>query len=101
MLLNEVRKQPSAVFQYGKALAEYAPDVVYDIYKAEIVGAAEDAADRHAYKRVCASIRELNAAGGTEKTMQLIDELSGTYKRRPAMLDELDTLRRKLKKQRK
>lgn len=98
LLLNEVRKQPSAVFQYGKALAEYAPDVVYDIYEAEIVGAAADAADRHAYKRVCASIRELNVAGGTEKAMELIDELSETYKRRPAMLDELATLRRKLKK---
>lgn len=96
LLLNEVKQHPGTVFQYGKALAEYAPDMVYDIYKAEIVSEATDATDRHDYKRVCTSIAELNAAGGMEKALELIDELSETYKRRPAMLDELATLRDKL-----
>ncbi len=98
LLLNEVTQSPSTVFQYGRALAEYSPEVVFDIYKLEIVRAAAEASDRHGYKKICASIRELNSAGGTQEALKLIDEFAEKYKRRPAMIDELNTLRHKLTK---
>jgi hypothetical protein len=98
LLLNEVKEHPSTVFQYGKALAEYSPEAVYNIYRSEIVRGAAEASNRHEYKRVCTSIRELSAAGGMEEALMLIDELGEKYKRRPAMIDELNTLLRKLTK---
>jgi hypothetical protein len=98
LLLNEVLQQPSAVFQYGKALSEYAPDVVYGIYRAEITNAAAAASDRREYKKVCSAIRELSKSGGTEEALKLIGELADAYKRRPAMIEELNSLLQKLRK---
>lgn len=99
LLLEEVRKEPAAVFQYGKALAASAPDEIYRTYREEIVSMAASAAERRAYQSVCASIRELSAAGGTGQALALIDELAEAHKRRPAMLDELAACRRRLAKQ--
>ncbi len=98
LLLHEVQEVPSAVFQYGKDLAKYSPEVVYSLYRAEIRKLAATATDRRGYKKVCTAIRELHTAGGIQEAQAQLNELMQTYKRRPAMVDELAILLGKLKK---
>ena len=65
----------------GTSLARYIPEIVYNLYRAEIELDAAEATDRREYKKVCTCIRELSAAGGTQEALQLIDKLAGTAAR--------------------
>jgi len=57
-----------------------------------------EANDRGKYSQVCNNLRKYFEAGCVAGVAGLIDELRVVYKRRPAMLDELDKLEKKLKK---
>lgn len=101
LLFEETEKHPEMVFTYGKQLAEHYPDAVYAVYRAQIMEQASKSSDRKKYKKVCGSIKALYEAEGTEIAMNLIDEFSQSHIRRPAMLEELANLKKKLHKARK
>ena len=96
LLLEEVKRASSAVFQYGKKLAKHYPQIIYELYRIEITKAAKESGNRSQYGKLCGLIRELHQAGGKDEALALADQFIQEYKRRPAMLDELAKLKRKL-----
>ena len=101
MLLEETRKHPSSVFTYGKQLSADYPNETFGICLDEIRKQADEADNRTKYKKVCGNIKKLFEYGGVAETDAIIPELKGIYPRRPALLEELDSLRLKLAKKRK
>jgi len=99
-LLNEVHKYPATVFTYGKHLSAEFPDAVYEICLDEIRKQAVEADNRIKYKKVCGSIKNLFEYGGVVEADNIIVELKEKYPRRPAFLDELNSLTVKLSKKR-
>jgi hypothetical protein len=98
LLLEKVREYPSSVFTYGKQLAkEYAAET-FAICLEMIYKEAAEADNRTKYKKVCGKIKKLFEFGGTEEADIAIAELITKYPRRPAMLEELDSLEVKLAK---
>ena len=96
LLLEEVKRNISSVFLYGKKLSKHYPAVIHGLFSLEIIRAARKSRNRGEYKRVCGLLRELYQADGKEEALALADEFMLEYKRRPAMLDELANLKRKL-----
>jgi hypothetical protein len=97
-LLEVVRRHPSYVLHYGKQLAGSFPAETYAMYEACILEEVQAATDRRKYRQVCRTIKEFSAAGAKEKAIELIDRLAAMYPRRPAMLEELLGLKKKLGK---
>jgi len=97
LLLDEVKKRQHTIFTYGAFLAGTYPDEVYCIFWDEIKALAERASDRSMYRDVCNKIRLLADAGGLEDAEALIDLLRQRNQRRPAFLDELKQVEKKLK----
>lgn len=97
--LPEVIKQHKSYIMYhGKQLAESFPDEAYGIYEEYILEEAKEATDRRKYKSVCGIIKNLSEAGAKIKAIEMIGHLSKVYQRRPAMLEELAGLKKKLGK---
>ena len=97
-LLEVVNQHKSYILDYGKQLAESFPSDAYRIYEEYIFEEAEEATDRRKYKNVCKIIKNFYQAGATGEAIELIDRLSGMYQRRPAMIEELATLKSRLKR---
>lgn len=97
-LLSVVREHPSYLEHYGKQLAMAYPDEVYSIFEKYILKEAKQATCRRNYKGVCGLIKKMAKAGGGKEALNLIEHLSQTYPRRPAMLEELTGLKRKLER---
>lgn len=95
-LLDVVRQYKSYVMEYGKQLAESFPEDTYELYEAYILEEAKEATDRGKYKKVCSIIKGLSEAGARSKAFAVTDKLREMYQRRPAMLEELDKLKKKL-----
>lgn len=100
-LLAVVRIYPSSVFDYGKQLSAEFPDDIYVICSEEIRRQAAEADNRIKYKRVCGLINKLFEFGGVAESGHLITELKEKHPRRPAMLEELDSLGARLAKKKK
>ncbi|HOU09571.1 MAG TPA: SWIM zinc finger family protein [Clostridiales bacterium] len=98
LLFTELQKHPDMIFVFGNKLARHHPKEVYDIYWNEIVKESAEATDRRKYRYICRLIRELYDAGGKAEALQLIHFLRQSFNKRPAMLDELGKLLKKLKK---
>jgi hypothetical protein len=97
-LLEAVRQCPSNIVVYGKKLAAQYPEATFQIYENYISEAAAAANDRRKYKGVCSLLKNLAAAGGITMALELIRNFTTRYPRRPAMLDELSKLGKKLTK---
>jgi len=95
-LLDIIIKNKSYITDFGKQLAESFPKETYGIYEEYIVEQAKEATDRGKYKNVCKIIKNFYEAGGKAEAIEIIDRLSRIYQRRPAMLEELAGLKRKL-----
>lgn len=95
-LLEVVKRHKSYIVYYGKQLAKGYAEEAYDIYEEYIAEEGREATDRRKYKEVCRIIKSYSEAGAKEKALLLIDRLSQMYPRRPAMLEELASLQRKL-----
>jgi hypothetical protein len=100
-LLEEVQRHPQSVFDYEKQLVERFPAQTYALYLDVIRQQATEANNRIKYKKVCALIKKLFNLGGVSEAINGIAELKVKFLRRPAMLDELDSLTRKLEKKKK
>jgi hypothetical protein len=97
-LLEAVKKDIASIEYYGKKLAAKYPEAAFQIYEEYILKEVGEASDRRKYKRVCSLLKGLAGAGGKTQALELIQRLSRLYPRRPAMLDELEGLRKKLTK---
>lgn len=95
-LLEVVRRHPAYILDYGQQLAGCFPAETYAMYEACILEEAQEATERRKYRQVCRMIKEFAAAGAKEKAVELIDRLVTMYPRRPAMLEELAGLKKRL-----
>lgn len=95
-LLEVIKQHKSYIMYHGKQLAASFPDETYEIYKEYILEEVKEATDRRKYKNVCKMIKNFYEAGAKAEAIAMIDQLSGMYSRRPAMLEELAGLKRKL-----
>lgn len=95
-LLDVVKQWPSLILYYGKRMAINFPEETHKIFEEYILKEAHAATDRRKYKQVCRMIKDFAQAGAKEKATNLIDRLSEMYVRRPAMVEELGGLKRKL-----
>ncbi|MBM7567070.1 hypothetical protein [Paenibacillus sacheonensis] len=97
-LLNVVKDNAIFIEHYGKQLASRFPAETYMIYEHYIMNEAAAATERRKYKGVCKLLKSYYNAGAREEAMALIRHLIEKYPRRPAMLDELESLSRRLVK---
>ncbi|KNY28995.1 hypothetical protein [Pseudobacteroides cellulosolvens] len=97
-LLDVIMKHKSYITDHGKQLAESFPEETYKIYKEYILEEAKEATDRGKYRSVCKIIKNFYEAGAKTEAIEMIDRLNGMYQRRPAMIEELAGLKKKLSK---
>ncbi|WP_166241001.1 hypothetical protein [Paenibacillus turpanensis] len=97
-LLQVVQEHPNLIEDYGRQLSVLFPEETYTIYENYIEEQAATATDRRKYKGVCKLIRGYSAAGAKTAALAAIQRLIEKYPRRPAMVDELEGLRKKLVK---
>lgn len=97
-LLALVKQYPSYVPHYGGQLASSYPDETFAIYEKYIQEEAQAATERRKYRQVCRIIKDFAAVGAKTKAVEMIDCLSEIYSHRPAMLEELAELKRRLGK---
>jgi hypothetical protein len=100
-LLEEVKKHPASIFDYGKQLTVQFAEQTYTHCHDVIRVQASEADNRSRYKNVCGLIKKLFEFGGVAESEAIIAELKMKFPHRPAMLDELDALLVKLNKKRK
>jgi hypothetical protein len=97
-LLDVIMKHQSYIIDHGKQLAVSFPVETYKIYEEYLLHEAKEATDRGKYRNVCKIIRNFYEAGAKSEAIEMIDQLSGMYQRRPAMIEELAGLKGKLSK---
>jgi hypothetical protein len=88
-LLSFVKRNPHYIEKYAEKLSNHSKQEVIEIYKDYIKSAASAAGNRSAYRGVCDKIKEYIKAAGKQEQEELIQELRGLYKKRPAFIDEL------------
>lgn len=95
-LLEDVIENPYDLFYYGKYLVKDYPQQIYELCYKAISDNCAQAKDRREYKKVAKQISQLIKWNGQDRAKALIEELKRTYPRRPALLDELGKIERKL-----
>lgn len=70
---------------------------IYDLCYEKISKNCVEAKDRREYKKVTKQIAQRIKWKGNDTAKALIDELKRTYPRRPALLDELGKVEKRLK----
>jgi hypothetical protein len=97
-LFEQVGIHPKFIFLYGKLLSLYYTDEVREICLDEIRRQTAEASTRGQYKKVCGNIKKLAEYSEFDDAYAVIAELKKAYPRRPALLEELDSLVIKLEK---
>lgn len=95
-LLEDVQDNPYDLFYYGKFLVKDYPDQIYELCYRMIMDNCSQAKDRREYKKVAKQISQLIKWKGTDTAKKLITQLKQNYPRRPALLDELGKVAKKL-----
>ena len=95
-LLEDVMKNPYDLFYYGKYLVKEYPEQVYELCYKEISESCAQAKDRREYKKITKNIAQLIKWKGNDTAKSLIEELKQRYPRKPALLDELEKVEKKL-----
>lgn len=95
-LLDDVENNPYDLFYYGEFLVKDYPEQIYEICYNVIWDNCAQAKDRREYKKVAKQILQLIKWNGKEKSKELVARLKETYPRRPALLDELGKVEKKL-----
>ena len=95
-LLDDVMENPYDLFYYGKYLVKDYPEQVYELCYKEISESCALAKDRREYKKITKNIAQLIKWKGNDTAKSLIEELMQRYPRKPALLDELEKVEKKL-----
>ena len=95
-LLEDVMENPYDLFYYGKYLVKEYPEQVYELCYKEISESCAQAKDRREYKKITNNIAQLIKWKGNDTAKSLIEELMQRYPRKPALLDELEKVEKKL-----
>lgn len=96
LLLKAVSENPYDLFYYGQFLVKDYPDEIYDLCASYIREKCAQATDRRLYKKVCKDLLQLIKWKGNVTAKMLVKEFRETYSRKPALLDELQKVEKKL-----
>ncbi|TAH60700.1 MAG: hypothetical protein EWM50_06430 [Gottschalkiaceae bacterium] len=95
-LLEDVTNNPYDLFYYGKHLIYDYPEQIYALCYKVISSNCAQARDRREYRKVTKDISQLIKWNGNDIAWKLIAELKQTYPKKPALIDELEKVERKL-----
>ena len=98
-LSDDVMENLYDLFYYGKYLVKDYPEQVYELCYKEISESCAQAKDRREYKKITKNIAQLIKWKGKDTAKLVIKELKQTYPRRPALLDELEKVEKKLQEE--
>lgn len=96
LLLKAVSENPYNLFYYGQFLVKDFPNEMYDLCASYIREKCSQATDRRLYKKVCKDLQQLIKWKGKTTAKMLVEEFKETYSRKPALLDELQKVEKKL-----
>ncbi|MGG7621276.1 SWIM zinc finger family protein [Bacillus coreaensis] len=91
-ILDFVRANPAYIEVYDKKLVKHFKEEIIEIYQKYIHSVARQSSNRKDYQGVCQKITRYKKLSGKPKQQELISELMGLYKKRPAFIDELGKL---------
>ncbi|MEK4870268.1 SWIM zinc finger family protein [Niallia sp. FSL W8-1348] len=92
-MLDFVENNPSYIEDYAEKLVKVFKEEVIEIYKKYIHSIASISSNRRAYQGVCHKITRYKKIAGKPQQVELINELIGLYKKRPAFIDELGKIK--------
>ncbi|MEH7246845.1 hypothetical protein V7114_08710 [Neobacillus niacini] len=92
-ILAFVRDNPRYIENYAEKLVKPFKEDVIEIYKGLIHSAASTSSNRRDYQGVCQIIKRYKKIAGKQKQEEVINELNGLYKKRPAFIDELGKIK--------
>jgi uncharacterized protein (UPF0305 family) len=92
-ILAFVRDNPRYIENYAEKLVKPFKEDVIEIYKKLIHSAASTSSNRRDYQGVCQIIKRYKKIAGKQKQEEVINELNGLYKKRPAFIDELGKIK--------
>jgi len=95
-LLADVADNPYDLFYYGKYLVKDYPEQIFSLCYKEIIDNCAQARDRREYKKATKQILQLIKWKGMDTARNLVNELKQTYPRKPALIDELEKVEKKL-----
>lgn len=81
--------------RYRDALEPRFPEQVSSAYEQIVYAMLERTSDRGTYAEAAGYLRRMTAMGYGEQVNKIIDDLIGTYRRRRAMVEELEAVRPK------
>ncbi|WP_042168753.1 SWIM zinc finger family protein [Paenibacillus gorillae] len=93
-LLKYVGKHKRALLEYYPHLISEHAEEVFLLFTQFILEQTAQSSNRNEYRKVCGIIRHLIKAGGGEHAERIIEQLCLTYRNRPALLDELQKIKR-------
>lgn len=96
LLLEAVSEKPIDLFYYSQFLVKEYPEEIYALCEDYIRGKCAEATDRRLYKKVCKDLLQLIKWKGNTTAKALVEEFKATYPRKPALLDELQKVEKKL-----
>lgn len=96
LLLNAVSENPYDLFYYAQFLVKDYPEEIYALCANAIREKCSQATDRRLYKKVCKDLLQLIKWKGDATAKALVEEFKVIYSRRPALLDELQKVEKKL-----
>ena len=97
-LLDDLTEKPYNLFDYAEYLVMDYPEQIYSLCYRVIIDNCAQARDRREYKKVTKQISQLIKWNGDNTARKLIAELKQTYPRKPALIEELEKVERKLGK---
>ena len=92
-LMAHCRRYPAEILSLHRHFDQLYSAQVNDLFLLVLRSRANSASHRGAYRHVCQDLRTYAKACGKENAERLKQELQNTYRRRPAFLDELSSLR--------
>ncbi|GGG67568.1 SWIM zinc finger family protein [Paenibacillus radicis (ex Gao et al. 2016)] len=93
-LLKYVDKRKQTLIHYYPHLISEHAEEVFLLFTQFISEETAQASNRNQYRKVCGIIRHLIKAGGGEHAKRIIEQLCVTYQNRPALIDELQKIKR-------
>jgi hypothetical protein len=96
LLLEQLLKHPECVFTYGQTTSLSYPEETSAIFKSCIDKEAKSVTNRKGYETVCHRLARYANSGYSAAAKQLIAEYKTSYRHRPAFVDELTKMERKL-----
>ncbi|MCT2535397.1 hypothetical protein NC661_17930 [Aquibacillus koreensis] len=97
-ILQYCQYSPISILEYYRFLLDDHLKEAQVLFLDYVRGEAEEATDRKKYRNVCKKLETYKLAFGEAKFQDFVMELRDTYERKPAFLNELEKIERKVLK---